>query len=92
MFVCPCQLAYLATRCNVLSVQPRQKLIQPIAYACCCMFLSKDWMRMHLNNDWLAATWLIYWGTCFATFVCFLLFLLAIAENHYLSLYVYGTG
>jgi hypothetical protein len=73
-------------------LQPKAKFIQPIAYGMCCCFLSKDWMRVHFNNDWLAATWLMLWATWVATIVCFALFLYSLTGNNGLQWFLYGTG
>jgi hypothetical protein len=38
---------------------------------CCC---SEGLIDKHLQNDWLAGTWIVLWTTVFGTFVTFLAF------------------
>jgi len=49
-------------------------------------------MRKHFNNDWLAATWLIYWGTWVATIVCFALLVKSLYDYDSLLIFIYATG
>ena len=74
------------------TLQPRRKLIQPAAFYCCYFFCSRDWMRVHLSNDWLAGCWFIFWGTLMATIVCLVLFLKSMAEDSALQAFIFGTS
>lgn len=49
-------------------------------------------MRRHLNNDWLAGTWFVFWGTPLATVVCIGLLILSLMEGNPLQLFNYSTG
>ena len=49
-------------------------------------------MRRHLNNDWLAGTWFVFWGTLLATVVCIGLLILSLMEGNPLQLFNYSTG
>jgi hypothetical protein len=33
----------------------------PLVIRACMCFCSREWMRLHLCNDWLAGCWFIYW-------------------------------
>jgi len=49
-------------------------------------------MRRHLNNDWLAGTWFVFWGTLLATVVCVALLVLSLLDGSPLQLFIYSTG
>jgi hypothetical protein len=49
-------------------------------------------MRRHLNNDWLAGTWFVFWGTLLATVVCVALLILSLLEGGPLQMFIYSTG
>lgn len=66
--------------------------MQPIAFCLCACLCSKWWMRRHLNNDWLAGTWFVFWGTLLATVVCIGLLILSLLEGSPLQIFIYSTG
>lgn len=68
------------------------KFIQPIARCACWCFCSERWLRKNIANDWLAGTWIIYWGTFFACFVCAILLVVAAQGDSSLMVFILATG
>lgn len=59
-------------------------------YLCCC--ISEPWRRHHFMNDWLGGSWLFLWSCELGTFVCFILFFVAVAEGNSLRQFIFGTS
>lgn len=87
-----CVLFIWACYPNSGSDEPSARLIKPLAVCLCSAFCSKLWLTKHFANDWLAGTWIIFWGTMLAFFVCLALLLEAAAEGDGLTIFVMGTG
>ena len=52
----------------------------------------RDWVRVHLGNDWLLSVWVIYWVTLLACILSFLKFVQDWYIGYAPGLFIWGTG
>eukprot|EP01038_Epipyxis_sp_PR26KG_P013674 gene13674-18349_t len=72
--------------------EKRSSYVLPITivlFWCCC---SERWLKIHLANDWLAGWWVVLWASTFAVIATVFLFLVALAEQQYLLVFIFATG
>jgi hypothetical protein len=68
------------------------KIIKPISRVMCFFCLTRDWMKKHMPNDWLAGAWFIYWAMVFATFASFVILIYTIVYASLVNKFVMGCG
>ena len=56
------------------------------------VFGRNHWILMHLQNDWLAGTWIFFYGTLFCCLGSFGIFWESLATNNQLEQFIYGLG
>lgn len=71
--------------------QTHRDLILPLSrYLCCCC--SPATREYYFLNDWLGGSWFFYWGSCFVTFVSGIIFLVELAAQDTLQIWIMGTS
>lgn len=66
-----------------------KQMLKPIVRV---IFGRKHWLVMHLQNDWLAGTWVFYYGSLLCTIGSFGIFWESLHENNELEQFIYGIG
>eukprot|EP01036_Dinobryon_divergens_P032404 gene32404-41983_t len=84
--------SYLFVRACYPTEEEQMKIIKPISRVMCFFCLSRDWMKKHMPNDWLAGAWFIYWAMVFATVASFIILLYTIVFASLVNKFVMGCG
>lgn len=78
--------------CYPIEKSARKNILMPVLKCLCAGCCSRQWLRFHFQNDWLAGTWLFLWATFLATFACLVLLVLVLERNDSLMTFILATS
>jgi len=69
--------------------EPRDQIIPYLIQFFCT---EECWLHKHLSNDWLAGTWIFFYGTLFMCFGSFSMLVNAVIDQNNLDIFDWGSS